>query len=39
MKIKITNHKTFGKKALAKVIHDNKLILFNVFGFGFWIIK
>lgn len=39
MYIKITNHNTFGVKKLKKVIDCKELTLFNIFGFGFWIVK
>lgn len=38
-KIKITGFKTFGKKALATVANSRDLKLFNIFGFGLWIIR
>lgn len=38
-KLKITGFKTFGVKKLAKVVDNEELKIFNVFGFGFWIIK
>lgn len=32
-----TPFKTFGKKQLKKVIDDKAVIVYNLFGFGFWI--
>ena len=37
--VKITGFKTFGVKKLAKVVDSEELKIFNVFGFGLWIIK
>lgn len=33
----LTPFKTFGKKQLKKVINDKAVIIYNIFGFGFWI--
>lgn len=39
MKIKITGHKTFGVKQFKKVAATKELTLYNIYGFGFWIIR
>ena len=39
IKIKITGYNTFGVKRFTKVADCKELKLYNIFGFGFWIIK
>lgn len=38
-RIEITGYHTFGIKNFKKICEDERLTLYNVFGFGLWIIK
>jgi hypothetical protein len=39
MKVKLTGYTTFGVKKFMKIADTKNLTLFNLFGFGLWILR
>lgn len=37
--IKLTGYKTFGKKNFKVICNTKELLLVNIFGFGFWVLR
>lgn len=37
--IKVTSHRTFGKKGIKIIANNQDIMLVNAFGFGIWVFK